>query len=151
MVKLTRAEINAKISKARSKNWACETCGAPASRKFGGTTRFCAEHKGRSNRNLSFDDLRGDAARRRYLLRENGHRCWMCGIEEWQGKPAPLQLDHIDGNSDDSSRGNLRILCANCHALTPTWGHRNAGKFHTKRMQKRISRTNVLVRIQTDS
>ncbi len=48
--------------------------------------------------------------------------CERCGITQWQGTPAPLQVDHINGDPRDNRLDNLAILCANCHALTPTWG-----------------------------
>ncbi len=54
-------------------------------------------------------------------------RCESCGIETWRGQPAPLQLDHIDGDRRNNRLENLRILCANCHAQTPTWCSRNRG------------------------
>lgn len=53
--------------------------------------------------------------------------CEECGITEWNGKPAPLQLDHENGDSSDNRLDNLRILCANCHALTPTHSGKNRG------------------------
>lgn len=52
-------------------------------------------------------------------------RCEECGITEWQGNPAPLQVDHIDGDRWNNELENLRILCANCHMLTDTWGFKN--------------------------
>jgi hypothetical protein len=38
----------------------------------------------------------------------------------------PLELDHINGDSRDNRFKNLRILCPNCHSLTPTY--RRKGK-----------------------
>ena len=54
--------------------------------------------------------------------------CSMCGSRDWLGRPIPLELDHIDGNSENNVLGNLRLLCPNCHALTPTYRGKNIGK-----------------------
>lgn len=72
-----------------------------------------------------------NTARLRERLIEEGikaARCASCGIDRWCGQPAPLQLDHIDGDRSNHRIENLRILCANCHALTATWGSRNRGQ-----------------------
>lgn len=58
---------------------------------------------------------------KKHLIRTNGHRCEHCGLTTWQGRPIPLELDHINGKNNDNRLENLRILCCNCHALTPTW------------------------------
>jgi hypothetical protein len=52
-------------------------------------------------------------------------RCEKCGITEWNGSPAPLELDHINGDHDDNRLENLQILCPNCHAQTDTYRGRN--------------------------
>lgn len=61
-------------------------------------------------------------ALRRRLIKEDikDGRCEECGINEWTGRPAPLQLDHVNGDRQDNRLENLRVLCANCHCLTPT-------------------------------
>lgn len=55
--------------------------------------------------------------------------CEWCRIDTWCGLPAPLELDHISGNHHDNRWENLRILCANCHALTATNSGKNKGKY----------------------
>jgi Zn finger protein HypA/HybF involved in hydrogenase expression len=61
------------------------------------------------------------------LLKEHRkeYRCEICGLSEWNGKPIPLQLDHIDGNSHNHLFENLRMICPNCHAQTETYCGKN--------------------------
>ncbi len=54
--------------------------------------------------------------------------CECCGIREWNGEKAPLQLHHIDGNRYNNDLQNLQILCANCHCQTDTHSGKNVGK-----------------------
>lgn len=40
-------------------------------------------------------------------------------------------MDHIDGNTENNVKENLRLLCCNCHALTSTYKGKNIGKHNT--------------------
>jgi DNA-binding CsgD family transcriptional regulator len=51
-------------------------------------------------------------------------RCVDCGMTQWRGRPAPLQLHHVNGDRHDNRIENLQLLCANCHALTDTYAGR---------------------------
>lgn len=63
---------------------------------------------------------------KRYLMETRGYKCESCGVGEvWNNKPLTLQMDHVDGNSDNNSLENLQILCPNCHTQTSTWCGRN--------------------------
>lgn len=75
---------------------------------------------------------------RKYLIEKNGCRCWKCGWEEVHpvtGK-VPVQWNHIDGDSTNSSEENLELICPNCHSLTPNFGALNKGK--STRNKRRI-------------
>ncbi len=66
---------------------------------------------------------------RERLIREGlkQRKCEMCGRASWNGRPIPLELDHVNGRRDDNRLENLRILCPNCHAQTDTYRGRNIG------------------------
>jgi len=77
---------------------------------------------------------------KRYLFEKYSSKCSGCG---WNKKhPStgniPLEIDHIDGNSENNKEDNLRLLCPNCHALTPFFKNLNKGKGRKWRMDKYI-------------
>lgn len=65
------------------------------------------------------------------------HKCEVCGISDWLGKPITLQLHHKNGIHNDNSLENLQILCPNCHSQTDSFSGRNTRKnIYKKRKNK---------------
>ncbi len=64
---------------------------------------------------------------RNYLLQKNHYKCEKCGWGEVNSATnrVPLQIHHIDGNSENNAESNLQVLCPNCHSLTENFGSRN--------------------------
>jgi HNH endonuclease len=58
--------------------------------------------------------------------------CNGCERTSWCGMPIPLELDHVNGDRNDNRLENLRLLCPNCHALTPTYRGRNIGSYRLR-------------------
>lgn len=65
---------------------------------------------------------------KKYLLEQANYSCTECGFNTAHPDGSSiLQVDHIDGHSNNHSPDNLKVLCPNCHALTGTFGNRNKG------------------------
>ena len=65
---------------------------------------------------------------KRWIVHNIGHKCQICGVTEWCGKPVPLVCDHIDGDSTNSNINNFRNVCCNCDAQLDTYKSKNRGK-----------------------
>lgn len=107
---------------ARGPNKFCDTCIAA------GLTH--------TNQLTSTDATKNPSTLRRFLLRTRGHMCQRCLRVEWEGVPIPLEVEHVDGQSDNNTASNLLLLCPNCHALTPTYKNRNKGNGRHARRQR---------------
>ena len=53
------------------------------------------------------------------------HKCESCGLFEWNEKPIPIELNHINGINNDNRIENIQLLCPNCHAQTPNYRGKN--------------------------
>ena len=73
---------------------------------------------------------------KRYLREKFGNKCCLCGwakVNPISDLP-PLVADHIDGNWRNNIETNLRLLCPNCDALSPTYAGHNRGKGRKNRI-----------------
>ncbi|SRR5258706_10962475 len=73
-----------------------------------------------------------------YLIEIYGEKCSICG---WNTKHSvtgrvPLEIDHVNGNSEDSKEENLRLICPNCHSLSVNFRNLNKGKGRSWRKNK---------------
>jgi hypothetical protein len=107
----------------------CMNCGNPVRRR---PNIYCSSScQWQFKRQKRIENSSGNVGVRllkSYLLDQRGSRCEVCGITEWMGKPAPLELDHKDGNSSNNDFDNLRLICPNCHAQTETYKGKNTGR-----------------------
>ena len=74
------------------------------------------------------------------LLQKCNYKCEKCGWGELNTftNKVPLQIHHIDGNSENNTESNLQVLCPNCHSLTSTYkgANRNFGRKDRRKYAK---------------
>lgn len=82
-----------------------------------------------------------------YLRNKYGDACCLCG---WSKKnpvtgKVPLVADHIDGDWTNNLESNLRLVCPNCDALSPTYAALNKGRGRVDRPEsKRYKKARAL-------
>lgn len=77
-----------------------------------------------------FNQLKKRESFKRRLIKERGRKCEWCYNIDWLNTVIPLEIDHINGNKENNSRENLRLLCPNCHALTDRGKNIGHGKIN---------------------
>ena len=72
---------------------------------------------------------------RKYLYEKYNNTCCKCGVGHiWNKQPLKMEVEHKDGNPQNSVEDNLEIVCPNCHSQTPTYKNKNKGngRYHRK-------------------
>lgn len=73
---------------------------------------------------------------RKHFIEHFGNKCWVCGTDEWCGRPVPLVLDHVDGNPYNNDFDNFRLVCGNCDMQLPTYKSKNMGRGRHERRKR---------------
>lgn len=65
---------------------------------------------------------------RKHVMVEQEGKCSICSMPPmWNGQLIVFIMDHIDGNSENNRRDNLRLVCPNCDSQLPTYKAKNRG------------------------
>lgn len=136
------AKHNNRMFPKRKQQTECKDCGAPIK-----TQRVRCQSCNSIRKNKVLVEWKVDpksgirsgfrlrAQVRSFILKKFDNKCSQCGWNEINpvtGK-SPLEIDHIDGNCENAEEANLRVLCPNCHSLTPTWKSLNSGNGNRQR------------------
>lgn len=126
-----------KIEKAK-----CLNCEKICSRT---TTKYCSNKCQREyqKKEIFLKIENGDTTQdhrqyKYYLVSKYGEKCMECGwceTNKYSGK-IPIELEHIDGNSENNELKNLKLLCPNHHSLTSTYKKLNQGNGRHSRMKR---------------
>ena len=119
------------------KTYNCGHCGTECKWTHQGNNKFCSvqcahtfrslEHKKKFFSGLLEKRIDRPTARK-YLAEARGYKCETCGLNDWQGNPITLHVDHINGDPSNDHPDNLRLICPNCHSQTEFLGGANKGR-----------------------
>lgn len=133
-------KFNNKLRKVKLKN--CLYCNILLEHKD--KTKFCSlvcnNNFKRKQLFLSIENEKCNSVNsiKKYLINKQGNKCSECGwckVNPITNK-VPIELEHIDGDSTNNKLNNLKLLCPNCHSLTPTYKALNIGKGrHSRRLR----------------
>jgi predicted nucleic acid-binding Zn ribbon protein len=131
------------VKREKKKYGECIECGGQLKRN---SSKYCSNKcQGEFRKKETFYKIESGCLNyheetfKRYLIFKFGEKCMECGwdkVNKFTGK-IPIQIEHVDGNSENNDIKNLKLLCPNCHSLTKTWGGANKGNGRQKRREKR--------------
>jgi predicted HNH restriction endonuclease len=77
---------------------------------------------------------------KKYLIQIRGEKCEFCGWNERNKytNRVPVEIEHVDGKYKNNRIENLKLICPNCHSLTPTYRGLNRGKGRSLRRRRYI-------------
>ena len=117
----------------------CITCNKEVVKGNTFCNRECYETDRKNKRIIIVESgLSHNKVVKRYLIEKHGNSCMECGWDKVNPTTGnvPIELEHIDGNSENNNLDNLKLLCPNCHSLTPTYKALNLGNGRFKRRER---------------
>ena len=131
------------INKGTGKKYYCLNCGKKLSNSKNYSHKYCSNEcqheyeykqwveKYKQDNSIAKSTRWGAIPHtlRRYIFEKFESKCCLCNWSEINPytNTIPLEIDHIDGNAENNSEENLRLICPNCHSLTPTYRGANRG------------------------
>jgi hypothetical protein len=120
----------------------CKQCNVELNK--GTQTYFCCSHCSEENsRQKAIEKIKngekvGIRPLKKYIISQRGNECEDCGWDKINSVTGncPIELEHIDGNSENNSVDNLKLLCPNCHSLTSTYKNLNKGNGRHSRRKR---------------
>lgn len=119
----------------------CVGCGTLIPKDKNYTQKYCSrdcgvKHKVSSNKMRILDEFLSGQSKslksvhiREHVFNRQNNVCAICGSPPFHnGKVLAFVMDHIDGNSDNNTSDNARLVCPNCDSQLPTFKSRNIGK-----------------------
>ena len=76
-------------------------------------------------------------------------KCESCGLDEWMGKPIPLELHHIDENRFNNKLENLKILCSNCHMQEHNYSNFKKNKNPNKNKETKTCQCGLQINLRS--
>ena len=94
-------------------------------------------HKKKENEQKVLNGKASSTMAKKYLIELHGNNCLDIDcVWDFAKRPVVVELEHIDGNSENNTLSNLTLLCPNCHSLTPTYKGKNKGNGRAKRLER---------------